>query len=277
MMGNKIVVTTFLALGLFATAAQAGEGAKGAGVHRASNLEGMYVKNGTGNDAQTLGHIEDLVINLRNGRVMYYALGHGQTFGLGGKVFAIAPESLRMADNGEFFILTGVTNQDLDGAQGFDTNKWPTEPDMTWSKDKSKVGKEVKKTVEEGKEVVQGKPILARLNRILGSDVRTPQNERLGTIYDLAVRFMSANHHQVVYAAVSHGGALGVGGKLYAVPADKLHTTAPDLSPNQRALVLHVSEEQFKQLEGFTSGDTWPAQPNQAFWSKVQGGKADGQ
>jgi sporulation protein YlmC with PRC-barrel domain len=276
MMGTKITVATFMVVGLFAASALAGDGPKGGGVHRASNLEGMYVKNGTGNDAQTLGHVEDLVINLRNGRVVYYALGHGQTFGLGGKMFAIAPESLKMADNGEYFVLAGVTNQELDNGQGFDTNKWPTEPDMTWSKDKSKVGKAVKEGVEEGKEALQGKPILARLNRINGSEVRTPQNERIGTIFDLAIRFMSVSHHQVVYAAVSHGGALGVGGKLYAVPVDKLHTTAPDLSPNQRALILHVNEEQFKQLEGFTSGDTWPGQPNQAFWSKVQGGKSDG-
>jgi sporulation protein YlmC with PRC-barrel domain len=259
----KTLAVSITLLGLFAAPIFAQSEGKGEGaVWRASGqLKGMQVVNGTGDNSETLGHIEDVVVDLRRGEVVYYALGHGQTLGLGGKMFALAPGVLQMTSNGKYFILTGVSNKDLDAAQGFDANSWPSEPDKRWGKGQNAAG-------NPGKDG-DGKPELARLTALTGSDVRNPQNKDLGSIYDLGVRFTKDKHY-VVYAAVSHGGALGVGGKLFAVPLSKLQMSSPKLNPNHRAFILNINDDQFDQAGGFTSGQDWPLQANMGFWSKIQ-------
>jgi len=273
-MGLKKLAAAVMVFGLCAAPVLAGSDDKGGVWHASGQLKGMRVINAASDDAETLGHIEDLVIDVRSGEVVYYALGHGQTLGLGGKMFAIAPDHLQLTASGKYLILTGVTNKNLDNGQGFDANAWPTAPDKNWGKSQIPVTKAVNTAIQEGKNVVQGKPELARLTAITGSDVRTPDNKNLGSIYDVAIRFKNGKH-MVEYAAVSHGGTAGVGGKLYAVPLNKFTMSSPKLNPNHRAFILNVNDDQFGQLEGFTSGQRWPDHANQQFWAKIEGPKTN--
>lgn len=262
------IVAGLLALGLITPALSAGDNGKEQrkSIYRVSNLTGKYVMNGTGDNADTLGHIEDAVINLNDGSVAYYVLSHGETLGFGGKYFAIAPEALRLTENGEYFILTGVSNKDLDNMKGFDANTWPREPSRDIGKaEKGAIGK----AVDGAKEAVNGKGQLARVNRVLGMAVRNSKNESLGSVYDLAMN-MENNKHRIAYAAVSHGGTLGVGGKLYAVPLNKMRLSSPELRPGARVFVINTTQKSFEGLEGFTSGDNWPARPNEEFWGKIR-------
>jgi sporulation protein YlmC with PRC-barrel domain len=237
-------------------------------VKRASKLNGMYVKAGQGEDAQTLGHVEDMVVNMRDGSIVYVAVGHGQTLGFGGKLFAVAPDAFRLSDNGEYLILNGVTEQDFANGKGFDANAWPTRPDQTWSRGEGKVQKAVKEAGRDVKEAVQGKDgnKLTRASAIIGMAVRTPQDKSLGNVYDLAV---DCSNHKIAYAAINYGSTLGVGGKLIAVPWDRLQIKSLDLRPGSNVFVLNTTQEQMERAPNFTN-ENWPAQANEEFWSRVE-------
>jgi sporulation protein YlmC with PRC-barrel domain len=268
-MHTRIFAAGLMALGLMvvpALFAQNDRDDKQSGhLYRASTLTDLSVKNGTGENAQNLGHIEDMVIDLNSGRVVYYALAHGQTLGFGGKMFAIAPGALKLSDKGEFFILNGVNNEQLDNAKGFSTDNWPTGPDTKFGK--ADAGP-IEKGVKEVKEGLKGKPQMARLNSVIGMAVRTPRNESLGSVYDATVHV--GDHHKIGYMVVSHGGTLGVGGKLYAVPLNKMRADSPRLKAGERVFVINTTQEQFQNLKGFTSNDNWPTQADQTFWGRVK-------
>jgi sporulation protein YlmC with PRC-barrel domain len=84
---------------------------------------------------------------------------------------------------------------------------------------------------------------------IIGDDVRNSQGEILGTVQDLMLDLDSGN---VAYVVLSHGGVLGVGDKLFAVP-----WKAFGLDPLNRLLVLDVDKDTLKNAEGFDKDD-WP-------------------
>lgn len=270
-MHSKIMVAGLLVLGLLVVPAlKAGEREKDRGPMRASNLTGMYVKNGTTDDAQTLGHIEDIVFDVNGGNIVYYVLARNQVLGLGGNYFAIAPETLKMSGDADYFILSNVTNEQLEDAKGFDSNAWPTEPDRRWSKGQGKVEKGVREAGEDVKETVKGKKRLARVESVFGMAVRNHKNESLGSIYDLAV---DMHNQKITYAAVSTGGTLGIGGRLVAVPLNKMALdTAPTARASSRVFLINTTPEQFEQAPGFTSNENWPARANDNFWSKVRTG-----
>jgi len=56
---------------------------------------------------------------------------------------------------------------------------------------------------------------------------------------------------KVAYVVVSHGGALGIGNKLFAIPWQAL-----SLRLHEHAFALNVSNETFDKAEGFK--DNWP-------------------
>lgn len=92
---------------------------------KASTFLGSSVMNAQG---ERLGRIEDLVINPATGRITYAALSHGSILGLGGKLFAVSWETLKMQPDGKTFVLN-VSKETLESAPGFDKSNWPQQPD----------------------------------------------------------------------------------------------------------------------------------------------------
>jgi sporulation protein YlmC with PRC-barrel domain len=100
---------------------------------RTSALIGMNVQNEQG---ETLGKVNDLVINLADGKILYAALSHGGVAGVGDKLFAVplnamSMRSLTLKPNDHVFVISGVTKQQLDAAGGFDQKNWPNTPNTT--------------------------------------------------------------------------------------------------------------------------------------------------
>jgi sporulation protein YlmC with PRC-barrel domain len=102
------------------------------------NLKSMNVVNGKG---ERLGKIEDLMIDLRSGRIAYAVLSFGGFLGFGSKLFAI-PWELLCIDNKWNYediyrqnIVFNIAREKLEKAPGFDKNEWPKEPDRSWLKD----------------------------------------------------------------------------------------------------------------------------------------------
>jgi hypothetical protein len=95
----------------------------------AGALVGDEVVNPQGED---LGHIKELMIDVRSGRVAYAVLSFGGILGMGDKLFAVPWPALRLNYQNKVFILD-LSKQRLEDAPGFDKDHWPDMADETWS------------------------------------------------------------------------------------------------------------------------------------------------
>lgn len=94
----------------------------------ASTLEGDSVRNAAG---ETLGKIDEIMIDLQSGRVAYAVMSFGGVLGMGNKLFAIPWSVLRVDEDEKCFILD-VDKRTLEAAPGFDKDNWPDMADSAW-------------------------------------------------------------------------------------------------------------------------------------------------
>src|SRR5262245_52413920 len=113
-MKSILSIATILIFG-FATTANAET------VFHSGDMIGTSVKNARGD---SLGNVEDYVIDLRDGHIVYVAVAAGETLGFGGKLFAVPPQAIRLTE-GPAFVME-ANKEDFDRGRGFDANKWPT-------------------------------------------------------------------------------------------------------------------------------------------------------
>ena len=97
-------------------------------------------------------------------------------------------------------------------------------------------------TQVETRNIVRGKDIADR-------SVRNPQGEDLGSIKDVMI---DINEGCIAYAALSFGGFMGLGDKLFAIPWAALQYNAAD-----NYVVLDVPKERLENAPGFDK-DNWP-------------------
>ena len=98
-------------------------------VMAASSFEGETVMNPQGD---TLGEIEDIMLDVRSGRIAYAVLAAGGFLGLGEKYFAVPWHAFTMDTDRKAFILD-VDRERLLNAPGFDKDNWPAMADHTWA------------------------------------------------------------------------------------------------------------------------------------------------
>lgn len=105
---------------------------------RISELMGLDVRNGENED---LGDIEDVVIDVKTGKIRYAAISMGGFLGIGDKLFAVPFESITfrthrddgvLADTEERIAVVNINKKTLENAQGFDNDKWPNMADSRW-------------------------------------------------------------------------------------------------------------------------------------------------
>lgn len=119
--------------GALQRAGQLDERTRGGNI-RASELIGMNVHNRQG---EAIAKIDDLVIDGQSGKVKYAAVSYGSFLGLGGKLFAVPFEKFQVQqdpdDRDEYVLMLDVTEQQLEGAQGFDDENWPNFADENFT------------------------------------------------------------------------------------------------------------------------------------------------
>lgn len=93
---------------------------------RASQMIGMAIENSQG---QSVGEVNDIVIDAVNAEVRYAAVTYGGFLGIGNKMFAVPFEAFEVKhdpdDANTHILVLDVTQQQLDGAEGFDESHWP--------------------------------------------------------------------------------------------------------------------------------------------------------
>jgi len=83
-------------------------------------------------DGESVGDIQDIVLDPRTGRVTYCVVSFGGFFGLGRKLFAV-PFSAFGYDLAEDEYVLDVSKQYLRAAPGFNAAQWPVFADEQWS------------------------------------------------------------------------------------------------------------------------------------------------
>jgi sporulation protein YlmC with PRC-barrel domain len=104
---------------------------------RAKDLTGLSVYNPSN---ESLGKIEDLVIDAQAGKIRYAVLSFGGVLGMGDKYFAIPWHKLSLVSKGETSSATqkedhcmlDISKDALKNAPGFDKDHWPNFADQTW-------------------------------------------------------------------------------------------------------------------------------------------------
>ncbi|TWT85649.1 PRC-barrel domain protein [Posidoniimonas polymericola] len=104
---------------------------------RASSLIGKAIENPA---EENVGEVSDIVLDARTGKIQYVAVTYGGFLGMGNKMFAVPYQAFKVTpdpddanDPNDYVLVLDVTQEKLEGAEGFDEDHWPsaTDPQFT--------------------------------------------------------------------------------------------------------------------------------------------------
>jgi sporulation protein YlmC with PRC-barrel domain len=202
----------------------------------ASRLIGANITNAK---SESLGEIQDIVLDSGNQRIAYAVVAFGGFIGLGEKYFAMPWRLLEVSQLGpdeKLRVSLGLDRDTLKSAPGFDKSKWPDMANPTWAKQVDDYYRarnekahpegaaEPKGTGVDGKSGVDRAPgskafVHRRLSKLIGMDVVDLQRKKLAEVEDLVVDTKVAAIDGTV---LSFGGVLGMGEHLALVPSEAL-------------------------------------------------------
>jgi sporulation protein YlmC with PRC-barrel domain len=92
----------------------------------ASTITGQKIYN---KENKEIGKIEDIMLDLQEGKIGYVVLSFGGFMGLGSKLFAVPMQSLTADAEKECFH-ADISKKQLENAPGFDKDNWPSTYDQ---------------------------------------------------------------------------------------------------------------------------------------------------
>lgn len=105
-------------------------------VVRASDIIGHSIVN---SKDENVGEVNDLVLDPMSGKIRYAAVTYGGFVGIGDKLFAVPWQAFTCQpdpeNSGEFVVTLDVTQQQLEGAKGFDQDNWPNFADPNFTQE----------------------------------------------------------------------------------------------------------------------------------------------
>lgn len=103
---------------------------QGTGV-RASKLDGLQVVN---NQGEVLGTVDDTVIDIKTGRVAYFAMSVGGFLGIGDKLIVVPFNAVAFTHQqgkpDEHLLVFDITKDRLKNSPGFNQDHWPATMDQ---------------------------------------------------------------------------------------------------------------------------------------------------
>lgn len=189
----------------------------------ASELIGKKVNDRQGKE---IGEIEDVVINLNQGRVHAVVLSFGGILGVGEKNFAFPMSDLKPGKNNR--LTMDVDKQKLEKAQGFAKGQWPAMDDDYWGK----IGQSGGAAAGASKSSQQLD--LARASELDGKEVNDKSGKNVGEIQDVIVG-MNGQVRNIVLD-------LDEGGKTNIQPNALSRGRDTD-----KALMVNMTADQLKQ------------------------------
>ena len=232
----------------------------------AKTIEGDKVVNSAGDD---LGKIEDLMIDLHNGRVGYAVLSFGGLAGMGDKLFAIPWQALSLRLHEHAFTLD-IPRDVLEKAEGLDKDNWPVtreelsrtytyygyqpywQTGVTGQTTPAGTSREARGMVESQGPAGPGSrenPDFLSADSIKSDKLVNRAGDNIGKIEELMIDLQDG---RVAYAVIAHGGFLGIGNKLFAIPWQSF-----SLRVHEHAFVLDIPKETLDKAKGIDK-DNWP-------------------
>jgi sporulation protein YlmC with PRC-barrel domain len=199
---------------------------------RASRLIGMEVRNRQG---ESLGSVNDLVLDTQNNRVHYVVVAHGGLFGFGADLFAFPIQSFELAPDLRH-VLLNVDRSALREAEGFDRKRWPDLADNRyWTEVDRRFG-------QRQAPATHPRMALARASELMRSQVVGEAGARIGSIDDIVIDVWSG---QPQYAIVTFDRGWFTDDRLIALPLDHFERQADG------SLRLPLTREQLAGAPGF--------------------------
>src|SRR3954465_8611231 len=158
------------------------------------------------------------------------------------RILVAGASALLLAGIAQFSAIRSVAQDAANNNRG--TIRNDATSDANTSSDQANVGKLDRRT--SGSNV--------RASQLMGANIQNDSGESVGEVNDLVI---DGNSGRVRYAAVTYGGFLGVGSKLFAVPFDAFHVKKKSNNSNDYVLVLNVTKQQLEGARGFDK-DNWP-------------------
>ena len=183
----------------------AGERARIGRAHelRLSKLLGMQVRNRAG---ESLGKIQDVILDSNTGRLHYAILARGGVAGIGGTLFAVPLSQAR--PDGKGALILGTDKRQLESAPSFDSRHWPNWNDETY-----------REKVDQRYAASAGS-VNARFRRasdLIHVKIRDSHGADVGTVNDMVADLA---HGKVQYVVVKFDRAWSPNDKLVAVSMD---------------------------------------------------------
>ncbi|MEZ4730079.1 MAG: PRC-barrel domain-containing protein [Caldilineaceae bacterium] len=239
-------------------------------VVRASDLLDNDVYNFT---QENVGELNDLIVHLPDGRILFATLESGGFLGLGEETYPFPLSAFRYMPNEDALALN-VAESQLTDAAGFDDD-WPDLNNADYTTDLEQfwggLGEEIIPTnIVTGVGSLTG--TVARASNLIGSSIFNADGENLGDINDMLIDLGNGN---VRYVVISIGEFLGLGGELHAIPmnAFTVDTTGAFDDTAAAALILNVDQSVLEQAPTFdpnaypeTTDTDWDAEWQQ-FWA----------
>jgi sporulation protein YlmC with PRC-barrel domain len=81
---------------------------------------------------EKLGEIQDIMLDMTEGKIRYAVLSAGGFLGIGERLFAVPWKALTLDKENKRFLLD-VDAERLKNAPGFDKDQWPNMADASWN------------------------------------------------------------------------------------------------------------------------------------------------
>jgi sporulation protein YlmC with PRC-barrel domain len=218
-------------------------------------INGLHVFNREG---QKIGEIQDMVVNLKTGKVAYAALDHGH------KLIAVPWHSLtfhfgRPNDADARFFTLNTSKEQLDSAHGFDKDHWPNLNAQWAAAVNQHFGVQEENTASNQNQPAVAYETMFRVHQLDGMNVNDSQGKKMGDVKDVAI---DINRGTVAYLAMEYTPGRN---KLLAVPLSAF-TLAH--SGNNTYLTLGMNQDALKDAPGFEK-DHWPSHADQRFLTEM--------
>lgn len=191
----------------FVTAAYPAERALKSGkVEKADQFIGRNIVNQQGDN---IGKIEDLVVDLESGRILYALIGTGGLLGVGENVSAVPTRALNAAE-GKNHLILDVDKDKLKNAPQFNRERARNLGDASFIREVYSYYNQPASFDASGR---FGN--VHRVSDVLKMEVQNVSDEQIAKVHDLA---LDLSGHRLLYVILNPTRALDDSGSLYAVP-----------------------------------------------------------
>ncbi|MBO6638138.1 MAG: PRC-barrel domain-containing protein [Roseitalea sp.] len=233
----------------------------------ATNLIGSYIYNGSGDEAESVGDVNDVVFSTE-GEVMAVIAGVGGFLGIGEKEVAISIDRLnwRTGPDGERWLVGDLTSEQLNEAPGFDRTVI-TNREQAMMTDDRKPADETMAAADANTEAdtMTGTETAAdgdrtyvplietsfEADRLIGMDVHGANDEDVGEVGDVLI----GGDGEVQAVIIDVGGFLGLGEKPVAVSLDNMMIARADDAFDWSVIKTSLTAEQLEQHQAFSRSE----------------------